>query len=102
MYRNESGFTFLEGLIALGLMFLLCASLFPLMIHMLSNLQEGKKELVAFRLLYEHVEQQKPIEEKTSENRISRNIHYQLLMEKVGVEKWKACVTYEDQKKCIE
>lgn len=102
MFKNENGFTFLESLLSLGLVLLLTISLFPLFYHMLNNLNEGKKEVLAHRLLYEHVEKQAAIGIASEERRTVRQIEYKLKLTEEGEGIWVACVYYEEQEKCIK
>ena len=102
VFRNERGFTFLEGLLSLSFLLLLCVTLFPFMMKLLFNLSEGKKEMVAYRLLYEYVEAQSDIEDVAAMIKISRDVRYELYLEKNIGGEMKACVMYEEQQKCIE
>ena len=47
-------------------------TLFPFMFKILGNLNEGKKEMIAYRLLYEHVEMHIPSGEINRDERIGK------------------------------
>lgn len=72
------------------------------MMNMLSHLSEEKKELIAYRVLYEYVEQSTSLGELAVKKRIIRDVHYELMMEEMDGGHWKACVTYEEQTKCVD
>lgn len=102
MLRNEKGFTYLEGIISFGLILLIATSLFPLMFKMLLNIQEGKKEMMAYRLLYEHVEKQAALGLPGNGQTIWKNIEFTMNLEMNRHGVWHACVAYEKKKHCIE
>lgn len=102
MLRNEKGFTLLESIISLSFFLVITSSFFPLMSNMLAHLKEGKKEMSAYRLLYEHVEYQ--VARGTMDNGQVRwqNITYELFLENKKEGDWKACARYEGRTVCIE
>lgn len=102
MFKNEDGYTFLEGLISLGLVLLLAITLFPMFYHMLNNLNEGKEEVLALRLLYEHVEKQAIIGTAAIESQTVRQIDYKFILTEEGEGNWVACVYYDKLEKCIK
>ncbi|MBS4194647.1 hypothetical protein [Lederbergia citri] len=102
MRRNEDGFTVVEGLLSFAVAIFICAFLFPLLFKMLFHLYDGKREMIANRLLYEHIEQHFPIENSSKEIRVIRNVEYELTIERNGDDFWKACVKYDEHQKCYE
>ncbi|KRG14954.1 hypothetical protein ACA30_05955 [Virgibacillus soli] len=99
--KNERGFSFLEGLLSLSLLFLICITLLPFVFSMMNKLSDGKKEMIGYRLLYEYVEQHPISEYPEKENRLSQGIQYELFYEgKAGSRR--ACFRYEDQQKCVQ
>ena len=102
MLRNEGGFGFLEGIFSFSLILLLASSMFPFMFKILGNLNEGKKEMIAYRLLYEHVEMHIPSGEINRDERMVRNVHYELSLERNSRGMWEACVFYEEKEKCMD
>ncbi|MCJ8006819.1 hypothetical protein ACFFF5_01130 [Lederbergia wuyishanensis] len=102
MRNNEDGFTMVEGLLSLSIAIIICVLLFPLLFKMLLNLIDGKNDLIASRLLYEHVEQQLPIKAPSYEIRTFRNIQYELSIEKNANDFWRACVKYAERQICHE
>ncbi|MCM3111447.1 hypothetical protein [Lederbergia lenta] len=102
MCKNESGFTFLEGMLSLSFMILLSITLFPLLFNMLHQLNEEKKELTAYRLLYEHMEKQIKWKEGGRESRTIRNIDYELTLKEGREGDWIACVYYEEREHCLQ
>ncbi|MBD8003558.1 type II secretion system protein [Bacillus norwichensis] len=102
MLKNEGGFTFLEGIVSLSLILLVTSSFFPLMSNMLARLKDGKIEMTAYRLMYEHVEKHTAIG-VIGDARISlHDIEFDLNMEETEKGNWKVCVHYEEKRLCVE
>lgn len=101
MLKNEKGFTLLDGIISFSLLLLVASMLFPLLFCMLDALNEGKKELAAYRLLYEQVEESVRLNDWRDRRMISRNIEYEFTFQDLRGKK-KACVSYEGKTACME
>lgn len=101
MWKNDRGFTLIEGMLSVSVIFLLCLFLFPLVFTMLTKLDENKKELIAYRLLYEHVEQYREGESSAITIKKNRGVEYEVSIEKNEDGSRKACVYYEEHQKCI-
>lgn len=70
---------------------------------MLNHLSEEKKELTAYRLLFEYVENQITMYDGMSEYRTVRNMEFELTLSLEGGEGgWSACVYYEELERCIK
>lgn len=69
---------------------------------MLHQLNEERKELTGYRLLYEHMEKQMKRNEGGYGQRSIRNIEYELTLEERAEGGWIACVYYEEQQNCIQ
>lgn len=95
--KNEHGFTFLEGLLSLSFILLLCGTLFPIMFGMMNKLEDEKKEMTSYRILFEYVEGYPYMELPFKTIRTNRGIEYEVL-----IENGRACVEYEKNKKCVE
>lgn len=100
MYKNERGFTIVEGLVSFGAIFFVATFLFPLMFQMIIKLEAQKNHLLAIRLLYESTEQfiindSVPVTRQA----LNGNIYEVQLTSNNG--KWKACVSYENRQKCV-
>lgn len=102
MLRNEDGFTFLEGIVALGLLLLVTSSFFPLMSNMLGHLKEGKKEMTAYRLMYEHAERHAAGGTMGSARIILHDTVFDLNIEENEKGDWKVCVGYEEKTHCVD
>lgn len=102
MLRNEKGFTFLEGILSFSLIFLVAAFLIPLLINMLSNVHEEKKEMVAYRLLYEQVEKQTFLGQNGSRKAHWNGVEFNMTVEWKQNGRWHACVAYEGEEYCIQ
>ncbi|MCR2820382.1 type II secretion system protein [Lederbergia panacisoli] len=102
MRSNENGFTLVEGLLSLSIAIIICVLLFPLLFKMLLHLHEGKKDMIANRLLYEHIEQHLPLVFSSEEIRTIRETQYDLSIAIYGDNHWRACVEYDGRKKCFE
>ncbi|MCJ7839317.1 hypothetical protein MUB24_00030 [Lederbergia sp. NSJ-179] len=100
--KNEKGFTFLEGLLSLSFLFLICLTLFPLVFSMVNKLSEGKKEMMGYRLLYEYVEQYGFSNRSERVMRSSQGIQYELYFEEMSTGNGRACIQYENHQKCVE
>lgn len=94
---NERGFSFLEGMLSFSFIVLVVLTLLPLMFRILINLDDGKKEMTAYRILYEYVEQSILSGEMNNAERSIRGVQYTLSFEG----RWKACVEFENEKKCV-
>lgn len=101
MLKDENGFTFLDGVISFGLLLLVTSLLFPLLFRMLDTLNDGKKELAAYRLLYEQVEESVQLNEWRNRRMIRGNIEYIFTFQDFQGKK-KACVSYEGKTACME
>ncbi|HLU22194.1 MAG TPA: type II secretion system protein [Bacillaceae bacterium] len=97
--KNEAGYMLIESIFSISMLFIVCASLLPIMITMLSNLRDAEKELTAFRILYEQLELD--TESNVMEDRYIRGVHYHFQLEEVNGE-WRACVFYEEYEYCTE
>ncbi|MBS4217162.1 hypothetical protein KHA96_02405 [Bacillus sp. FJAT-49711] len=102
MRSNEGGFTIVEGLLSFSIVILICLLLFPLLFKILLNLNDGKQDMIANRLLYEHIEQQLPITRESIEIRTLRDTQYELSIAKNNDDRWRACVKYVERKQCYE
>ncbi|GIN73560.1 hypothetical protein J14TS2_40350 [Bacillus sp. J14TS2] len=99
--KNERGFSFLEGLLSLSFLLILCITLFPISFSMMNKLSDGKKEMIGYRLLYEYVERSPISKYPLRETRLSQGIQYELFYEeKTGNRR--ACFRYENRQKCVE
>ncbi|MBM7713798.1 type II secretion system GspH family protein [Siminovitchia sp. FSL H7-0308] len=101
MLKSEDGFTLLDGLVSFSFLLLVASLLFPLLFRMIDVLSEGKKELTAYRLLYEQVEESIWLNDWENRRLIRENIEYVFSFHDVQ-EKKKACVTYESKTVCME
>ncbi len=102
MSRNECGFTFLEGLVSLSLLLLVTSSFFPLMTNMLAHLKEGKKEMTAYRLMYEHAEKHSKGGAMGKSSIMLHDTVFDLNIEENERGDWKVCVEYEEKTHCID
>jgi len=99
VYRNERGFTIAEGLVAFGAILFVATMLFPLMFHMMKNLENNKEHLLAYRFLYESSEQFM-INDTLSKRFTSEGRSYETSITSFNG-KWKACVLYDKKQNCI-
>ncbi|VEF47810.1 DNA transport platform protein [Bacillus freudenreichii] len=102
MLKNEKGFTFLESIISLSFILLISSSFFPVMSNMLAHLKEGKKEMTAYRLMYEHVERE-VMSGTMGKGQVNwKNITYEFFIEENKKGDWKACARYEKKTLCVD
>jgi len=100
VYRNERGFTIAEALVSFGAIFFAATILFPLMFQMIIKLETEKENLLVYRILYESTEKFMITDiVPNTPQAINGNIYKVNLTSYKG--KWKACVSYENQQKCI-
>jgi len=102
LLKNEGGFTFLEGIVSLSLILLVTSSFFPLMSNMLARLKDGKIEMTAYRLMYEHVEKHTAVGVIGDARIILHDTVFDLNMEETEKGDWKVCVNYEEKRLCVE
>lgn len=102
MLRNEGGFTFLEGIVSFSLILLVSSTFFPLMSNMLAHLKEGKMEMTAYRLMYEHVEKQVSKGTIGASQVVLHDIDFDLFMEEGENGEWKVCAAYEEKMLCVD
>lgn len=97
---NESGYSFVETILSIGIFMLLCTSLLPISYTMKTNLSNKKLEVIAAETAYEglkeylHSRQQEGL--KTIEN-----VDFHWIFEEQEI-----CVTFQNtreiRKKCIQ
>lgn len=81
---------------------LITALLLPLLFRMLTNLHEGKEELRAYRMLYEHVEEYVVVGSSEVRQRRVEGVDYEFYMQSNGQGGHQMCVAYENNELCVE
>jgi hypothetical protein len=89
-------------MISFSIVLMMAAVLFPLLFRMLAVLNEGKKDVAAYRLLYEQIENAAGLDEWGGRRVVRGNIEYAFSFHDVSEEAKKACVHYEEKTLCIE
>ncbi|WP_155591546.1 hypothetical protein [Lysinibacillus cavernae] len=97
---NESGYSFVETILAMGILMLLCTSLSPITYTMKTNLSNKKQEMIAAETAYEGLKRYH-IGRQTEGSRTIDQVDYQWVFDGQEV-----CVrfhnTCELRKKCIQ
>lgn len=94
---DSKGFTLIEALFSFSIILILSLTLFPMFFQMINKLQDEKKEMVAYRLIYEALVPLENLNDPVKVVRKNRGIVYEVI-----ISQEKACVHYEEQIKCIE
>ncbi|WP_339280153.1 hypothetical protein [Lysinibacillus sp. FSL P2-0066] len=97
---NESGYSFVETILGVGILMILCTSLIPITYTMKTNLANKKMELVAAETAYEGLKQYLAIQ-VTEGTRTIEQIAYHWIVDEQQV-----CVEFqnlqEPRQKCIQ
>ncbi|KHD84847.1 type II secretion system protein [Heyndrickxia ginsengihumi] len=100
MSKNEDGFTLVEAVTAFAIVLLITTALFPLMLNILAQLEQSKKDMMASRLLYEHIEEWIRIGQRSSSShQLVGNTDF---IFNIDDQDKKACVDYEKRQICIQ
>lgn len=102
LLRNENGLTLLEGIVSLGLILFVSSSFIPLMANMLLHINEGKKEVIAYRLMHEHVEKQAAVGTPGNARIVLHDTVFDLYIEENHKGEWKVCANYEEKTICVD
>ncbi|XKO53989.1 hypothetical protein ACI2WT_14440 [Lysinibacillus fusiformis] len=73
---NESGYSFVESILAMGILMLLCGSLLPISYTMKTNLMNKKMEMIAAETAYEGMKLFQAVQQ-TEGTRIIEEVEYQ-------------------------
>ncbi|MBD8521986.1 hypothetical protein [Lysinibacillus fusiformis] len=96
---NESGYSFVETILAMGILMLLCSSLLPITYTMKTNLTNKKIEMIAAETAYEGLKLFQAIQQ-TEGTRIIEQVEYQW-----GFHGGEICVRFHNilkqRQKCI-
>jgi len=97
---NESGYSFVETILGVGILMILCTSLIPITYTMKTNLANKKMELVAAETAYEGLKQYLAIQ-VTEGTRTIEQVAYHWIVDEQQV-----CVEFqnlqEPRQKCIQ
>ncbi|EFI67280.1 hypothetical protein BFZC1_16914 [Lysinibacillus fusiformis ZC1] len=97
---NESGYSFVETILGVGILMLLCTSLIPITYTMKTNLANKKMELIAAETAYEGLKQYHAIQ-VTEGSRIIEQVAYHW-----KVDEQQVCVQFQNllvsRQKCIQ
>ena len=72
------------------------------MTNMLTHLKEGKKEMTAYRLMYEHAEKHSKGGAMGEARIMLHDTVFDLNIEENERGDWKVCVEYEEKTHCID
>lgn len=97
---NESGYSFVETILAMGILMILCMSLIPLTYTMKTNLTNKKLELIAAETAYEGLKQYQAIQQ-TEGSRTIEQVEYHWTFDGQQI-----CVRFQNMRelrqKCIQ
>lgn len=92
----------MEGIVSFGLVLMVAATFFPLMSNMLHQINESKKEMNAYRLMYEQTEKLQDLEALGSDKLTWLQTEFTIIMEKTQKGDWIVCAQYEEKSHCVE
>lgn len=97
---NESGYSFVETILGVGILMILCTSLIPISYTMKTNLANKKMELIAAEIAYEGLKKYQAIQQ-TEGSRTIEQVAYHWIVDGQQV-----CVRFqnlhEPRQKCIQ
>ena len=97
---NESGYSFVETILSIGIFMLLCTSLLPISYTMKTNLSNKKLEVIAAETAYEGLKEYLHSRQQEGSKTIE-NVDFHWIFEEQEI-----CVTFQNtreiRKKCIQ
>jgi len=97
---NESGYSFVETILSIGIFMLLCTSLLPISYTMKTNLSNKKLEVIAAETAYEGLKEYLHSRQQEGSKTIG-NVDFHWIFEEQEI-----CVTFQNtreiRKKCIQ
>ncbi|KYC95078.1 hypothetical protein B4102_1349 [Heyndrickxia sporothermodurans] len=99
--KNNKGFIVAEGLVSLSAILLIATSLFPLMFLIIQKQEEGKRDLIAARLMYERTEANLMTGQSQDQLYIVDGRQYTITFQQGNEFEWKVCVNYDKKQQCI-
>jgi len=97
---NESGYSFVETILSIGIFMLLCTSLLPISYTMKTNLSNKKLEVIAAETAYEGLKEYLQLGQQEGSKTIE-NVDFHWIFEEQEI-----CVTFQNtreiRKKCIQ
>ncbi|KPN96109.1 hypothetical protein [Lysinibacillus sp. ZYM-1] len=97
---NESGYSFVETILAFGILMLLCSSLLPITYTMKTNLTNKKLEMIAAETAYEGLKLFQAVQQSEGTRTIEQ-VDYQWVFNGQGI-----CVRFhnahEPRQKCLQ
>lgn len=97
---NESGFSFVETILSVVIVMLLCMTLIPISYTMKTTLYNKKLEVIAAETAYEGLKQYRYLQQ-TEGTKTIENVNFRWFMDEQGI-----CVSFQNtrelRKKCIQ